>query len=391
MTDINRVSSRPGTPAPGGSASSSTPAQQPPACAGQALDLQRLRNLRIPPANHPDFEIPALRAEEKNARIAELDMRLEFLRTYRGPGADDDEAEAWHEHHVASLKTTREAVLAFMNDGQCPHGDAGFQALALFLLNNRLPDALSWLVLQSGAGRLNLNRCGLGAAQLAMVADWARNVPFPVRLDLSGNHIDGNGAALLAGALSADTIAHLDLGNNPLDDKGAQALGAALHGNTSLQSLALCHTSINNSGVEAIAGALDTHPALAVLVLDGNRFDDQGAATLASALGRNRTLLRLSVRFSQLSDVGLSYLADALAINTCLRSLKLFGKDDEECVHLPYALAGALLVNRSLTTLLLFVASMPEAGARRLAAAVAVNTTLREFELGLGAYTNPNP
>ena len=62
-------------------------------------------------------------------------MRLEFLRTYRGPGADDDEAEAWHEHHVASLKTTREAVLAFMNDGQCPHGDAGFQALALFLLN----------------------------------------------------------------------------------------------------------------------------------------------------------------------------------------------------------------------------------------------------------------
>lgn len=386
MTDIQKISARIDTPGLGNSASGSASALQPPGKAGQKPSLQQLRSLRIPPSNHPDFEIPVLCAADKNARTAELDRRFDFLRTYYGPGVDDDGAEAHQEHHVLSLMATREVVLAFMNDGLCPNEPNEFQALVLFLVKNELPDALSWLVVQTGAGMLDLHNCDLGVQEMGMLADWARSIPFQIGLDLSGNHIDSDGAALLADALSANTITHLELGNNPLTDRGVQALGMALRGNTSLQSLVLYHTDLQNPGIEALASALDTHPALAVLVLDGNPFDDQGAASLATALGKNKTLSRLTIRFSQLSDIGLTYLADALVINASLKSLKLSGKFDEEYVHFPRALAGALRVNQTLTHLLVFADSMPEAATRQLADAVAVNTTLRDFELALGAY-----
>jgi hypothetical protein len=386
MTDINKIATRIDTPVLGNSAPRSASALQPPDNASRKPGLQQLRSLRIPPSNHPDFEIPSLSAADKNARMAELDTLLYFLRSDYSPGCDDRAAEAVHQHHLESQKVTREAVLAFMNDGLCPSEPNEFQALVLFLVKNKLPDALSWLVVQTGVGMLDLHHCDLDAQEMGMLADWARNIPFQIGLDLSGNHIDSDGAALLADALSANTIIYLELGNNPLTDKGVQALGMALRGNTSLQSLLLHHTGLQNPGIEVLASVLDTHPALAVLVVDGNPFDDQGAASLAIALGKNKTLLRLAIRFSQLSDIGLAYLADALAINTRLKSLQLSCKSDKEFVHFPYALADALLVNQTLTHLLVFADSIPEAATRQLAAAVAVNTTLRDFELALGAY-----
>jgi hypothetical protein len=373
-------------PGLGNSASSSAAPLQPPGNAGQKPSLQQLRNLRIPPSNHPDFEIPVLCAADKNACMAELDTRLAFLRTYYGPGADDDGAKAHHEHHVLSLKVTREAVLAFMNDGLCPHEQKEFQALVLFLVKNKLPDALSWLVVQAGARTLDFHHCDLGAQEMGILADWARNIPFQIRLDLSGNHIDSDGAALLADALSANTITYLELSNNPLTDKGVQALGMALRGNTSLHSLVLYRTGLQNSGIEVLASVLDTHQALEVLVVGGNPFDDQGAASLATALGKNKTLLRLTIRSSQLSDIGLTHLANALAINSRLESLQLSCKSDKELDRFPYALADALLVNQALTHLLVSADSIPDAATTRLAEAVAVNTSLRDFELALGAY-----
>lgn len=386
MTDIHKVSARIDTPALGNSASGSASPLPQPDNAGRKPSLQQLRSVQIPPSDHPDFEIPTLCAADKNARMAELDTRLDFLRTYYGPDADDDAAEAVHEQHVESLKVTREAVLAFLNDGLCPQEHKEFQALVLFLVKNKLPDALSWLVVQAGADQLDLHNCDLGAPEMDMLADWATHIPFQIGIDLSGNHIDGEGAALLADALSANTITYLELGNNPLTDEGVQALAMALRGNTSLQSLVLYNTGLRNPGVEALASVLDTHPALAVLVLDSNPFDDQGAASFATALGRNKTLSRLTVRYSKLSDVGLTYLANALGTNGGLKSLKLSGKFGEQSVHFPHALADALLVNQTLTHLMVFADSMPETATRRLAAAVAVNTTLRDFELALSPY-----
>ena len=312
----------------------------------------------------------------------ELAVQYKFLCTSDGPGADDEGAATRHDHHVESLKLTREALLAFMNDGVCPQEQREFQALAIFLVKNKLPDALSWLIVQTGAKTLDLDHCDLGNEEIGMIADWAKAIPFQIRLDLVLNRIDGAGAALLADALPADTITHIDLGNNALQDHGVAALCAGLGRNTSLRSLSLYYTGITNPGIEALSGVLDAHPALANLVVDGNGFDDQGAASLATALGSNKTLSRLSVRFSKLSDTGLAYVAGALTSNTSMKTLQLSGKD-ERCVHLPHALAEALAANRTLTHLFVFASSMPDGALHRLAAAVAVNTTLREFELAI--------
>lgn len=386
MTDPTGNPRRIGTPVLSAPFQPSAPGQPQSASTGQKPDLQQLRNLRIPPTDHHDFGFPALTAAEKKARMTELDSRLAFLRTYYGPGADDDGAATVHEKIVESLKVTREVVLAFLNNGICPLDHKEFQALAIFLVKNKLPNALSWLVVETGADTLDLEHCDIGSEGVRMIADWAKNIPFMIMLDLSTNRIDADGAALLAGALPANTITRLDLGNNPLEDEGVQALGAGLHRNTSLQSLVLDYAGMKNPGIEALAGVLDIHPALTLLVVDANAFDDQGAATLATALGRNKTLSRLSVRFSELSDIGLSYFASALTSNTSLKSLKLSGQANEECVHLPYALADALAVNQTLTNLLVVATSMPDDATRRLSAAVAVNSTLRGFDLALGGY-----
>jgi hypothetical protein len=317
--------------------------------------------------------------------MTELGSSIEFFRSYHGPGADDDGMAAQHDHHVESLKVTREAVLSFLNDGICPQEKKEFQALAVFLVKNRLPGALSWLLVQSGAETLDLDHCDLGNDEVGVIADWAKTIPFQLRLDLAGNDIDGAGAALLADALEANTITHLDLGNNALHDKGMQALCAGLGRNSSLRSLVLYHAGMTNSGVEALAGVLDTHPSLSTMVLDGNSFDENGAAIFAAALGRNKTLSNLSVRFSKLSDTGLACLAHALGANTSLKSLKLSGQDDE-CVHLPHALADALLVNQTLTNLFVYAGSMADPAAQRLASAMGANTTLTDFELWLNPY-----
>ncbi|MET0961588.1 MAG: hypothetical protein ABWY05_02045 [Noviherbaspirillum sp.] len=276
-------------------------------------------------------------------------------------------------------------MLGFLNDGICPQEKKEFQALAIFLVKNKLPSALTWLLVQTGAETLELDNCELGQEALRVIAGWAKSLPFQFRLDLSGNCIDAAGAALLADALGANTITHLDLGNNALQDQGVQALCAGLGQNTSLRSLVLHHCSMTNPGVQALADVVDAHAPLTALVLDGNAFDEHGAAIFAAALGRSRTLSSLSLRVSRLSDAGMACIARALISNTGLRSLALSGQD-EECEHLPNALADALAANQTLATLVVYAGPMADPAARRRAAGMALNSTLRDFELWVNPY-----
>ena len=269
--------------------------------------MQQLRDLQTPPLNHADFAFPTLGAAGKAASLAKFDARTGF----RSPD----------ERRCLSLTVTREAVLAFMNDGIYPKDPDELQALAIFLIKNRLPDALSWLGVQADIHTLDLSEFYFSTEAVGLIADWAKTVLFEIRLALGNDGITADGAALLSDALFANNITHLDLSYNYLEDCGVQALAAGLSSNTSLRSLNLAAVNMRNAGIEAIVGVLDTHPALERLVLNYSEFDDHGAAALAAALGRNRRLSHLSIVECDFSVVGLTCLANALGKNTSLKFL----------------------------------------------------------------------
>jgi hypothetical protein len=365
MTDPNGIFRRIGVPVLDTRFEHSTEAQAQSTSTAPKSDVQRLRDLRTPPLNHADFEFPTLGGVDKAASLAEFDARAGF----KSPA----------ERRCLSLAVTREAVLAFMNDGIYPNALDELQALAIFLIKNKLPDALSWLGVQADIPTLDLSECELRNEEAGLIADWAKTTPFEIRLAMGSNGITADGAALLSNALLVNNITHLDLSFNFLGDSGVQALAAGLSSNTSLRSLNLDAVDMQNAGIEAIVGVLDTHPALESLVLNHGEFDDQGAAALAAALGRNKRLSHLSIVECGFSVVGLTCLANALGRNTGLKSLEIGngGEDDASFVH---ALADALVGNQTLTDLSVFANFMPDAASSRLAAAVAVNTTLKSFK-----------
>lgn len=364
MTDLNGMSRRIGAPGLSAPSEQSAQAQAQSTQITQKPNAQQLRDLRTPPLNHADFEFPSLGAAGKKASLAEFDARAGF----KSPA----------ERRCLSLEATREAVLAFMNDGIYPNELDELQALAIFLVKNKLPDALSWLVVQADIQTLDLTECELGNEDAGLIADWAKTTPFKIRLALGHNGITADGAALLSNALFANNITHLDLSFNSLDDSGVQALAAGLGSNTSLLSLNLDAVDMKNAGIEAIVGVLDTHPALESLVLNHSEFDDHGAAALAAALGRNRRLSYLSIVECGFSVVGLTCLANALGKNTSLKFLEI-GNGREEDVGFVHALADALVENQTLTNLSMFANFMLDAASSRLAAAVTVNATLKGF------------
>ncbi|MET0961587.1 MAG: hypothetical protein ABWY05_02040 [Noviherbaspirillum sp.] len=49
-----------------------------------------MRDLRLPPTDHPHFELPVYPAADKAARMRALASSIEYFQNYYGPLADDD-------------------------------------------------------------------------------------------------------------------------------------------------------------------------------------------------------------------------------------------------------------------------------------------------------------
>jgi hypothetical protein len=240
---------------------------------------------------------------------------------------------------------------------------------------------------QSNTSGLELANCELGNVGAGNLLEWVKAIPFKVKLDLSDNGIDSEGAALLAEALEANTIMNLDLSGNPLGAKGVALVCAALERDSSLQSFSIAGVDASSLGIQAIARVLDSHPSLSVLNLSVNAFDDDAAASFAAALGRNTILTDLFMSYIEASDAGLSILAGALKTKTALDRFSISGRSSAGSSVLPVALVEALgqalVVNKTLTCFHSSAEQVTAAIANKLATAIAQNTTLRSFSTHL--------
>lgn len=326
------------------------------------MTLQDARDSDFPPIDHAYYTLPAKSVLDRKNFVANSGTVVRL----------DTEAEA--------RRVNRETVQDFFNDGICPAYESDRKALAYFLLTNKLFNALAWLVYRTNGNTLDLQSFELGNDGADSVAKWAMNLPFKVSLDLSDNGIDGSGAALLAHALAADTITCLILSGNPLGDEGVQSLCAGLLQNSSLQQLGLGGVDAGSGAMQAFARVLDSHPCLTDVNLNASAVDDDTAAVFSAALGRNKKVSVLDMMHICASDKALSILAGALKTNTALERISL-GRRSPNTLPLALAdtLAEVLGVNRALTCLHLSACIVPAEAGKRLAAAIATNTTLRFF------------
>lgn len=151
------------------------------------------------------------------------------------------------------------------------------KAIAIFCVTQKLPDALSWLVLQCELDELDLADCGLGLQDVQMIASWLERCPRKIALNLNGNGIQHDGAIVLA---------------------------AALKNNSTLTSLSINENAIGDIGAVALADALMTNSTLTSLRVTGNEFGDIGAVALANALNTNLTLIELDTSYNHVDDAG---------------------------------------------------------------------------------------
>lgn len=170
---------------------------------------------------------------------------------------------------------------------------------------------------------LDLRGCGLGDAEAAaLAAGISQNVGIKTVL-LQHNAIKGQGAVVLAQALSNphSTVESIDLERNPIGDGGAAAFGVALKENKSLKSIKLACCGIGDEGAAGFAAGLACNNHVRAAWLDGNVIGSKGAAALADALTGNSAMIALNVRGNQMGDFGASSFATALATNTVLAEL----------------------------------------------------------------------
>ena len=230
--------------------------------------------------------------------------------------------------------------------------------------------------------------------------------PLVVELQLQAKALGPTeGSAIARLVEGAAALRGVDVGFNNFDQLVAVGIVKAAARHDRLACLGLASCKIGARGAAQIAAYLAASTALASLSLEYNVIDPDGVAALGEALGRNRGLTTLNLAEANKSgddqdDMrGIVAIAGALSVNATLTSLSLGG--DFVNVEGARALAGALRVNRALRHLDLSsnrlcgvwsqgvrqMGSYDASGFEALAAAIASAGSLTELDLrsnGLG-------
>ena len=175
-------------------------------------------------------------------------------------------------------------------------------------------------------------------------------------LNISGNHIEGDGACVLASTFChyAQCLLKLDISYNSIRRNGAKAIADALKHCTHLEELnisgnhiagdgacvlarSLCHyaqclvkldishNSIRRDGVNSIADALKHCTHVEELNISGNDIGDDGACVLASTFCQYaQCLLKLDIRYNNIGSDGVKAIADALKHLSYLVELNMY-------------------------------------------------------------------
>jgi len=139
--------------------------------------------------------------------------------------------------------------------------------------------------------------------------------------------ISWQGAKALAEVLKINTtLETLNLYESRMYEHNTRYLAEALVENkkTSLNHLKLTNNVVGLIGAQALALALKSeNTKLKILELDNADIRNKATELLADALKSNKILEKLVLSYNKIDDVGAKALADALELNTTLKTLEL--------------------------------------------------------------------
>ena len=199
-------------------------------------------------------------------------------------------------------------------------------------------------------------------------------------LDLTGNEIGDDGAAVLGECLQSNTsLKKLSLDYNGIGADGAAALGECLKYNTSLKKLYLNYSRIDDDSAAVLGECLKHNTSLTRFDLNNNEIGGDGAVALGGCLKYNTSLTKLYLHDNNIGDDGAAGLGECLKYNTSLTSLDFsnngIGNDGAA------ALGECLKYNTSLTKLDLDDNSIGDDGAAALGECLKYNTSLTTLDL----------
>lgn len=290
--------------------------------------------------------------------------------TVAGSGCDDQLALMLSESLILNNTLTS---LSFVENRSCRPG----------YLHDKGASAIAWVISQNSTLTeviLTSQRIGdSGATALARALQTNNTLQ---KLILTDNNISDEGAnALVEVLLVNNCLTVLDLGKNQIKNLNPAALATnnslrtlildnnqifrtlqqaacftkAIEQNHGLTSLSLEGCGIHHPAALLLARAVAHHISLTHLNLSGNHLTplnqkNRGLVALAEALKTNASLVELNLSRNFLTPDGLLALADALIVNKSLTTLWLGGAAyiNEECAE---AFTLALEQNNTLTTL----------------------------------------
>ncbi len=100
----------------------------------------------------------------------------------------------------------------------------------------------------------------------------------------------------------------LSLRGKNIGDDGVRALAAALGENNTLTSLDLELCNITDEGARVLAGVFETNATLTSVDLANNSIGDPGAHAIAAALHKNTTLTSINLESNNIDVEGTTYL-----------------------------------------------------------------------------------
>ncbi|XP_053313201.1 leucine-rich repeat-containing protein 74B-like [Spea bombifrons] len=201
-----------------------------------------------------------------------------------------------------------------------------------------------------------------------------------VRLDLSDNWLEGDGAAAIADMLKENCyISEIYLSGNKLGLKGAKALSLMLVENTTLRKIGLSGNEFNDQAAPYISDAFMNNQKLESVDLSHNMFGDGSGEILGTAISENTGILELNLNWNNFRGKGAVALAKGIGANIFIRVLDLsyngFGNDGAA------ALGEALKVNNVLEELNISNNRISLQGAVRFALCLKENKVLKVLKM----------